>query len=157
MLQNHQTWRLWSLFGKTLSGAIFWKYKTPGGLPETRPWLPDSRSFFGFVFWNRCWKVWRSKIEACVLEDGDKNEGSETILWWSCFPRNPQIMQLNVLVLSQDHIPWNLEEICRNMICHLLGLSKSDIYILLLKMLGTGATWGFLHLFITSQTGRPNN
>ena len=36
-------------------------------------------------------KVWRSNIEACVLEDRGNKEGSETILWWSEFPRIPQI------------------------------------------------------------------
>ena len=35
-----------------IRGVIFWKYKPPGGLPETRPWLPTcnwTSSRRGFV------------------------------------------------------------------------------------------------------------
>jgi hypothetical protein len=31
-------------------------------------------------FQDGCWKMLVAKIEACVLEDDDKQEGSETIL-----------------------------------------------------------------------------
>lgn len=50
-------WVISSSWGNTFVGVIFWKYKPPGGLSETRPWVLETKTSLNYQALKNDWWI----------------------------------------------------------------------------------------------------